>query len=193
MLLSRIPVQVVATDIHEYQAFADVLASGQAGALTLAQGMEPAIVALICPSGDINSVADIPAVALGHANNFAIQSIQTPAVLSDILNALEALAHQSNDFKRVRDFNAYRLDPAKLTLQMPDQRQIELTETETKLLSVLFDADGASLDKQALLHKVWGYKQGLDTHTLETHIYRLRQKIAAQDFLITTHDGYKLA
>ena len=50
--------------------------------------------------------------------------------------------------------------------------------------------------REVLLHKIWGYKSDLDTHTLETHIYRLRQKIEAEpDFpnhLLTIENGYKL-
>jgi DNA-binding response OmpR family regulator len=71
-----------------------------------------------------------------------------------------------------------------------------LTDKELKLLSVLAGADGAVVTREALLEAVWGYKAELDTHTLETHIYRLRQKVeadpAAPLVLLTAEGGYRL-
>jgi hypothetical protein len=77
-----------------------------------------------------------------------------------------------------------------------DEEIIRLTELETKLLSCLADASGALVGREQLLAEVWGYSGDADTHTVETHIWRLRQKIETDDpatrFLITEPGGYRL-
>jgi DNA-binding winged helix-turn-helix (wHTH) protein len=74
--------------------------------------------------------------------------------------------------------------------------EIRLTEKERHILEVLEAASGRKMDRRALLEKVWGYADNIETHTLETHIYRLRQKIEADPavptILLTDGQGYKL-
>ena len=74
---------------------------------------------------------------------------------------------------------------------------ITLTDTEARLLACLFDARGGDVNRDELLQRVWGYRPGLETHTLETHIYRLRKKIevdpATPTRIITSGDGYRFA
>ena len=76
------------------------------------------------------------------------------------------------------------------------KRTLSLTEKECDLLLNLWQALPNTLSKQELLEQVWGYKSELETHTLETHIYRLRQKIeldpANPQNLITDKSGYRL-
>lgn len=78
-----------------------------------------------------------------------------------------------------------------------DGQQTRLTEKERDILLVLLDAGGAVVLRRELLDSVWGYASGVETHTLETHIYRLRQKIesdpARPQILCTAEDGYVLA
>ena len=72
----------------------------------------------------------------------------------------------------------------------------DLTEKETELLKALVDAQEKPIASADILKQIWGYADGLETHTLQTHIYRLRQKLeddpANPKFLITSNDGYKL-
>lgn len=72
-----------------------------------------------------------------------------------------------------------------------------LTDKEVHLLRMLNECGPQGMGRDELLEKVWGYREGLDTHTLETHIYRLRQKLEADpanpQLLLTTSGGYKLA
>ncbi|GJL85697.1 MAG: DNA-binding response regulator [Micavibrio sp.] len=73
---------------------------------------------------------------------------------------------------------------------------IRLTEKETAILELLHAQKGRSMSRQELLDSVWGYAEGVETHTLETHIYRLRQKIekdaTAPEILLTDESGYRL-
>ena len=74
--------------------------------------------------------------------------------------------------------------------------KVRLTEKETAILKFLYRAGERPVSRDVLLHEVWGYNSGVTTHTLETHIYRLRQKIekdpSTAELLITEAGGYKL-
>ena len=73
---------------------------------------------------------------------------------------------------------------------------MRLTEKETAILKYLYRAGEKAVTRDILLNEVWGYNAGVTTHTLETHIYRLRQKIerdpAAASILVTESGGYRL-
>lgn len=73
---------------------------------------------------------------------------------------------------------------------------VRLTEKEGAILDYLLRAQGAAVPRQELLVQVWAYADGVETHTLETHIYRLRQKIeadpAAPRIILTDEDGYRI-
>ena len=78
----------------------------------------------------------------------------------------------------------------------PKGNKVRLTEKETSILRYLYRAGQRPVSRETLLQEVWGYNSGVTTHTLETHIYRLRQKIekdaAAPAILVTEAGGYKL-
>lgn len=93
--------------------------------------------------------------------------------------------------------------PQEKTLEQGSQAPVALTDKEVDILSYLakFSAAGVTVGREELLRRVWGYNEGVDTHTLETHIYRLRQKIEppraegepqTQSLLVTLEDGYRL-
>ena len=93
----------------------------------------------------------------------------------------------------------YTLHPAARFLQDNERkrRRLRLTEKEVALLQYLHGAGGTVVPRDELLARVWGYGEGVSTHTLETHIYRLRQKIerdpATARHLLTEDGGYRLA
>jgi DNA-binding response OmpR family regulator len=88
------------------------------------------------------------------------------------------------------------LKPASKLLVDANGSKIRLTEKETSILKYLYRAGERVVTRDVLLHEVWGYNAGVTTHTLETHIYRLRQKIekdpSQAELLITETGGYKL-
>jgi DNA-binding response OmpR family regulator len=75
-------------------------------------------------------------------------------------------------------------------------KKTRLTEKETAILRYLYRAGKTPVPRDQLLTEVWGYNSGVTTHTLETHIYRLRQKIEKDPsnatLLVTEGGGYKL-
>jgi len=85
---------------------------------------------------------------------------------------------------------------AKLLLEDGKNRKIRLTEKESAILKFLYRAAGKPVGRQILLNEVWGYNAAVTTHTLETHIYRLRQKIEPDPtqarLLLTEGGGYRL-
>jgi DNA-binding response OmpR family regulator len=76
------------------------------------------------------------------------------------------------------------------------RRKVRLTEKETAILKYLYRAGEKTIGRAILLNEVWGYNSGVTTHTLETHVYRLRQKIerdpAKAEILVTEPGGYRL-
>jgi len=91
----------------------------------------------------------------------------------------------------------YQFKPGEKTLiNRQSQDIIRLTEKETAILKYLKRSDGTPIGRDILLDEVWGYNAGVTTHTLETHIYRLRQKIetnpSAATILVTEAGGYRL-
>ena len=77
-----------------------------------------------------------------------------------------------------------------------DGHKIKVTEKELAILKFLFGVRDKVISRDVLLHEVWGYNSGVTTHTLETHIYRLRQKIERDpsnaELLVTEPGGYRL-
>lgn len=90
----------------------------------------------------------------------------------------------------------YVFRPSAKTMEGQDAKRIRLTEKETSILKYLYRAGDRVVGRDVLLHEVWGYNSGVTTHTLETHIYRLRQKIEPDPsnacLLVTETGGYRL-
>jgi DNA-binding response OmpR family regulator len=90
----------------------------------------------------------------------------------------------------------YTFRPRSKMLLNPKGNKVRLTEKETSILRYLFRAGQEPVSRETLLQEVWGYNSGVTTHTLETHIYRLRQKIekdaAVPIILVTDSRGYRL-
>lgn len=91
----------------------------------------------------------------------------------------------------------YEFRPSVKMLVTAEDKKIRLTEKETSILKFLYRAGGKAVTRDVLLDEVWGYNSGVTTHTLETHVYRLRQKIEPDpsnaSILLTESGGYRLS
>ncbi len=127
-----------------------------------------------------------------------ITYIQKPLSLCrflDQLNSAINLAVNSENGKLT--FNKYELNPArKEILNLRNKEIVKLTEKEVSILQYLYKIRDRIVTKSELLQEVWGYNPDVTTHTIETHIYRLRQKVEHEDknaqLIITEEGGYFL-
>ena len=104
--------------------------------------------------------------------------------------------HERSD-DAVFTIGPYTFQPSnKILVRDADQRKVRLTDKETAILKYLFRAGDKPVAREKLLDEVWGYNAAVTTHTLETHVYRLRQKIEEDPskavLLVTEPGGYKL-
>ncbi|KOF18828.1 MULTISPECIES: response regulator transcription factor [Ensifer] len=90
----------------------------------------------------------------------------------------------------------YTFKPSQKLLTLENGQKIRLTEKEAAIIRYLYRADQRVVTRDVLLEEVWGYNSGVTTHTLETHVYRLRQKIERDpsnaEILVTENGGYKI-
>jgi DNA-binding response OmpR family regulator len=124
--------------------------------------------------------------------------IAKPFRLAELLARLRAqLRTFENSEDAVFTIGPYTFRPSAKLLQEPRRnRRIRLTEKEAAILKFLYRAGTQPVARQVLLNEVWGYNAAVTTHTLETHIYRLRQKIEPDPtnarLLLTEGGGYRL-
>jgi len=164
----------------------------------------------------------VPVIALVGAGGRDVAgaslTIRKPIRLTDLLAAIGQLSGRGNGAgpradtppsggpggllepipEGARPLGPYSFDAAaKRLVERGGARTVRLTEKEVAMLDLLWHAAGAVVPRDALLAQVWGYQAGLSTHTLETHVYRLRRKIerdpARAELLITEVGGYRLA
>lgn len=128
------------------------------------------------------------------ANDYVTKPFKFPVLLARIRAQLRQ-HEQSED--AVFAIGPYSFRPGGKVLVTEDERKIRLTEKETNILKFLYRAGGRTVERDTLLREVWGYNAGVTTHTLETHIYRLRQKIEPDPgqarILVTETGGYRLS
>jgi DNA-binding response OmpR family regulator len=124
------------------------------------------------------------------------ESLTKPFRFSALLARLHALStHHASDGNGTVRIGPYMFHPSAKLLQ-EGTRKVRLTEKETNILKFLH-ASAGTVPRDILLHEVWGYGPAVATHTLETHIYRLRKKIeqdpARAQILLTEGGGYRLS
>ena len=127
------------------------------------------------------------------ANDYVTKPFRFAVLLARIRAQLRQ--HEASE-DAVFAIGPYSFRPSSKVLLNSKGQKIRLTEKETAILRFLYRAGQLPVSRETLLQEVWGYNSGVTTHTLETHIYRLRQKIekdaANPTILVTEVGGYKL-
>ncbi len=152
-------------------------------------GMNAPIVMLTGNDGEMNEILGLNS----GANDYVTKPFRFAVLLARLRAHLRSF-EQSED--AVFQIGPYSFKPAYKKLEREGEREIRLTEKETNILKYLYRAGGKPIRREELLYEVWGYNSGVTTHTLETHIYRLRQKIEPKKgmatLLVTEPGGYRL-
>ena len=127
------------------------------------------------------------------ANDYVTKPFRFSVLLARIRAQLRQ-HDQSEDV--VFTIGPYSFQPAAKILESADGGKVRLTDKETSILKYLYRQGPKTITRDVLLKEVWGYNNRVTTHTLETHIYRLRQKIERDPsnarLLVTEEGGYRL-
>ncbi len=153
-------------------------------------GLRMPIIMLTGADGEQDVVRGLDA----GANDYIAKPFRFNELLARIRAQLRVF---DNSEDAVFTIGPYTFRPAaKQLLEQARNRKIRLTEKEAAILKFLYRAGGRPVARQVLLNEVWGYNSAVTTHTLETHIYRLRQKIepdpSQAQLLLTEGGGYRL-
>jgi len=139
-----------------------------------------------------DSDADVIEGLDAGANDYVAKPFRFAVLMARIHAHLRS--HEQNE-EAVYRVGPYTFRPSAKMLIDQQGKKIRLTEKETNILKFLYRS-GETVGRETLLHEVWGYNPAVTTHTLETHIYRLRQKIERNpteaQILITESGGYRL-
>mgnify|MGYP006073120483 FL=1 len=153
------------------------------------QGIKNPIMILTGHDGDADTILGLDA----GANDYVSKPFKFPVLLARIRSQLRT--HQQSE-DAIFQLGPYTFKPSMKMLITEDDKKIRLTEKETSILKFLHRSAEGVVPRDILLHEVWGYNAGVTTHTLETHIYRLRQKIEPDPsnarLLVTESGGYRL-
>jgi DNA-binding response OmpR family regulator len=127
------------------------------------------------------------------ANDYVLKPFKYSVLLARIRAHLRS--HEASE-DAVYKIGPYEFRPAMRLLIDPAQKKVRLTDKEASILRYLYRSGEKPVGREELLREVWGYNANVTTHTLETHIYRLRQKIEpdaqSPKLLITETGGYRL-
>ncbi|MCE9648047.1 MAG: response regulator transcription factor [Parvibaculum sp.] len=152
-------------------------------------GLKVPIIMLTGADTDSDTILGLDA----GANDYVTKPFRFGVLLARIRAQLRS-HEQSED--AVFPIGPYTFRPSAKLLVDAQEKKVRLTEKETNILKFLFRAGPKVVGREVLLTEVWGYNSGVTTHTLETHIYRLRQKIEKDpsnaEILVTEAGGYRL-
>ncbi|MEO3427869.1 response regulator transcription factor [Pelagibius sp. CAU 1746] len=153
-------------------------------------GVKSPIIMLTAAESDADTILALDA----GANDYVTKPFRLGVLLARMRAQLRQ-HEQSED--AVFTIGPYTFRPsAKLLTHGESKKKVRLTEKETSILKYLYRSGDAVVGRDKLLGEVWGYNAGVTTHTLETHVYRLRQKIeedpSSAEILVTEPGGYRL-
>jgi DNA-binding response OmpR family regulator len=153
-----------------------------------ASGVTCPIILLTAADSDSDTIKGLSS----GANDYVTKPFRFPVLMARVHAHLRS--HDRNEEAMYR-IGPYTFRPSAKLLQDEKARKIRLTEKETNILKYLYRI-GDTVPRETLLNEVWGYNPAVTTHTLETHIYRLRQKIEENPgearILVTESGGYRL-
>ncbi|WP_370193569.1 response regulator transcription factor [Aurantimonas coralicida] len=152
-------------------------------------GFKAPIIILTGQDTDADTILGLEA----GANDYVTKPFRFAVLLARIRAQLR---QHENSEDATFQVGPYIFKPSQKVLLDDKGGKIRLTEKETAIIRYLYRADRRVITRDVLLEEVWCYNSGVTTHTLETHVYRLRQKIEADPssarILITESGGYKL-
>jgi DNA-binding response OmpR family regulator len=152
-------------------------------------GLTTPVIMLTGQTSDSDTILGLDA----GANDYVTKPFRINVLLARLRAHLRQ--HERSE-DAVMTIGPYEFHPALKLLVDQSQKKTRLTEKETNILKYLYRAGGKPITREELLTEVWGYNAGVTTHTLETHVYRLRQKIepdpANARLLMTDAGGYRL-
>ena len=153
------------------------------------EGYRGPVIMLTAQASDADVVTGLEA----GANDYVAKPFKFAVLLARIRAQLRA--HEASE-DAVFSIGPYTFRPGAKLLVSDKGSKLKLTEKETAILRFLYRAGQKTVSRDVLLQEVWGYNAAVTTHTLETHVYRLRQKIesnpSAARILVTEPGGYKL-
>ncbi len=150
---------------------------------------------------NIEKNKNVPIIYLGKedCSDAKVQkSIQKPFGLSNFLDVLKSSINIfENSSEGSIEFDKYILYPSRKEIYNKKLKiAVKLTEREVAIIKYLYKNAGKFVAKADLMQEVWEYSPDVATHTVETHIYRLRQKVEQEgvdsQFISTSEGGYKL-
>ena len=153
-------------------------------------GVKSPIIMLTAQDADSDTILGLEA----GANDYVTKPFRLGVLVARVRAHLRQ-HDQSED--AVFAIGRYSFRPSAKILVDPDTGQkVRLTEKESAILRYLYRAGPRVVNRETLLSEVWGYNSGVTTHTLETHVYRLRQKMerdpSSASILVTEPGGYRL-
>jgi DNA-binding response OmpR family regulator len=154
------------------------------------QGARMPIIMLTAAAADSDAITGLDA----GANDYVTKPFRLGVLVARLHAQLRSHEASTDAVFTIGPFTFH--PTAKMLVENGSRKKVRLTEKEVAILRFLYRAGDQPVSREQLLGEVWGYNAGVNTHTLETHVYRLRQKIerdpARAEILVTAPGGYRL-
>ena len=128
------------------------------------------------------------------ANDYVIKPFRVNVLMARLRARIREAEQSEHAVFQIGHYSFHPID--KSMHDNRNEQKIRLTEKETAIVKFLYLASDNVVSRDTLLGEVWGYNAGVTTHTLETHVYRLRQKIEEDPsnavILVTEPKGYRI-
>ena len=143
---------------------------------------------------EVNSNVELVSGADKVVNEYITKPFRFAVLLSKIRTLIRQFENCNEEFFTIGPFSFY--PGVHLLIEDKTKQRIRLTDKETLILKYLYRVSDRIVARDVLLEEVWGYNSKVTTRTLETHIYRLRQKLeknpSQTQIILTEPGGYRL-